>query len=1017
MEIVVFENETAERHATTYTMPDTFTINDVPKVTVIAPINKSFPDRHRVSLVINATDADGIDTAIASVTLPDGSNENLTMGPGMVGDNFSTDTMGTYWDPYSLTGPSQNCITDIDTTVPGKAFISLSGDGTPETDTYCIIGSNRALDGDFDINVSFDILSRTGNDGIVYIGLTEVPDPTSKSKTILYGVSNWSGYEAGYEVYANDGNYTGYPLYLRASNDTSGKLRIKRQGSNFSFYFWSGGWIEENLTQSTFDFARGLYISLQIESAYPGWGAVNVTFDDFGVDTLNYTIAIFNNTWQLGNYNVSFIVNDTLGITNRDAFTNFSVYLYNNKPSRPWILSPYIGQTISRLINITWSPVIDEEGNSLKFNITLLNPDFTYNSTLASDYGNSSSTKYEWNTSEYPDGVYSLEVLVFENETAERRSNNDTLAGNFTVDNTPPSVTNITPEAGTNYSQNSGVNISAIVTDLLSQVDVVIAEVVKPNGNYVNYTLANVVDFYSVEFNDTGLVGQYNVTFIANDTMNNINSTETTFFITYDTTPPAVFDPQPPEGYVTLLNNNVTISVIATDETSVSTIYANLTLPNGTTTTTTPVNDAYASDNSTILLLHLDEESGSPADSSGNSITAMFEGAGYTQNVTGKFNKAVLFDGSDAYINVSNEGGAFDFSSTESFTIEAWVNAMDIADPQPVACKRNPENTNTPAYCLAITADGLPYFTIRNSTGSTFTATATTNILEKLHHVAGVRDAASQECRIYVDGTREGTAYCPAIDTTNSQNLLIGMTPDMQYLLAGLVDEVRVSNVSRTGFSPDYYLLNYNNITQRGRYNITFFVNDTKNNINATTKTYFFRNARAIIDLLDYRDNIVNFTVTYTNASGVLNLSIIPNSTIRLIQLISHYESSPYSILRIGAAINESLFPPESNYTIDASGINFTQLNITRTATSGTIAYKCANFNTTTEMCMDLCLDGNETDSCPAQPLGLWTPIAYVTPGQNYTFVLYNATDPGFAEWNAAPVSYTHLTLPTIYSV
>ncbi|MEM4247038.1 MAG: LamG domain-containing protein, partial [Candidatus Woesearchaeota archaeon] len=359
LKVTVFENETIEKYATSSITYGTFTINDVPRITVVAPINESFPDRRRVSLVINATDANGIDAAIASVTLPDLSIENVTMGYRAVSDDFGTDTMGTYWDQYSLTGPSQNCITDIDTTMPGKAFISLSGDGAPETDTYCMIASTRAIDGDFDINITFDILSRIGQDGIVYLGLTEVPDPTSTSKTILYGISNWSGYEAGYEVYANDENYTGYPLYLRPSNDTSGKLRIKREGKNFSFYYWNNGWIEENLTQSTFDFARGLYVSFQIESAYPGWGSVNLTLDDFEVNSLNYTFAIFNNTWQTGNYNVTFTVNDTSGIINT-AFTNFSVYLYNNKPSKPWILAPYIGQLISGLFNITWSPVIDE---------------------------------------------------------------------------------------------------------------------------------------------------------------------------------------------------------------------------------------------------------------------------------------------------------------------------------------------------------------------------------------------------------------------------------------------------------------------------------------------------------------------------------------------------------------------------------------------------------------------------------------------------------------------------------
>ncbi|MEM2916441.1 MAG: LamG-like jellyroll fold domain-containing protein [Candidatus Woesearchaeota archaeon] len=1017
LEIVVFENETVERHATKYTMPDTFTINDLPRITVIAPINKSFPDRRRVSLVINATDSDGIDTAIASVTLPDLSIENVTMGYRAVSDDFSTDTMGTYWDQYSLTGPSQNCVTDIDTTMPGKAFISLSGDGTPETDTYCMIASTRAIDGDFDINITFDILSRIGQDGIVYLGLTEVPDPTTTSKTILYGISNWSGYEAGYEVYANDENYTGYPLYLRPSNDTSGKLRIKREGNNFSFYYWNNGWIEENLTQNTFDFARGLYVSFQIESAYPGWGSVNLTLDDFEVNSLNYTFAIFNNTWQTGNYNVTFTVNDTSGIINT-AFTNFSVYLYNNKPSKPWILAPYIGQLISGLFNITWSPVIDEEEDSLQFNITLLNADFTENQTIISDYGDSSTKNYEWNTSQYPDGIYSLNVTVFENETAEHLSNSDVLAGNFTIDNTPPAVIDLEPPPGTNYSQYIGVNISANVTDKYAGVSVVIAEVTTPTGTCTNYTLSNVLqDKYGFEFNNTATIGQYNVTFIANDTLNNINRTETTFFITYDITPPAVFDPRPIEGYGTYLNGNVSISVIASDETSISTIYANITLPNGTTITTTPVNDAYDSDNSTILLLHLDEESGNLIDSSGNNLTVNIIGTGYEQNITGKFRKGFRFYATDEYISAPDTGNVFDFSATTSFTVEIWANATNISAEQPLIARMDPSDENTPAFMLSITPEGIPYFTIRDATNTNFTATATTNVLEEWHHVAGVRNAQTNECLIYVDGNLEGNTTCPPTGIVLANDLLIGVSGDLVNLMEGMIDEVRISNTTRTGFSPDYYLTHYANLTQRGRYNITFFANDTRNNINATTTTYFIRKPKNIIDLLDYKNKFIDFTINYTNTSGVLHLNITtPHSTIKLIQATEHYESSPYSILRIGAAINESIFPLDTNYTIDASGLNFTTLNITRTATSGTIAYKCAHFNTTTEQCIDLCADGNEYN-CPEQPEGLWVPIKNITPGTDYTITLWNTTDPGFAEWNASQredETNTTLTTPVI---
>jgi hypothetical protein len=101
-------------------------------------------------------------------------------------------------------------------------------------------------------------------------------------------------------------------------------------------------------------------------------------------------------------------------------------------------------------------------------------------------------------------------------------------------------------------------------------------------------------------------------------------------------------------------------------------------------------------------------------------------------------------------------------------------------------------------------------------------------------------------------------------------------------------------------------------------------------------------------------------------------------------------------MVRVGQAIGEPIFPELSNFSMDVSELNFTLINVTATAAVGDLLYKCANFNRTLEQCVDKCADGTEDGDCPVQAEGLWTLFGNVTIGQNFTFLLTNATDPGF---------------------
>jgi outer membrane protein assembly factor BamB len=116
---------------------------------------------------------------------------------------------------------------------------------------------------------------------------------------------------------------------------------------------------------------------------------------------------------------------------------------------------------------------------------------------------------------------------VIQNESSET-NNNITTAVNVTA--IPPSVTNITPVAGTNFTANSAVEITANVTDNVA-VDTVFANITLPNSTSQMLQMFNSSgSIYNVTFSNTTLLDRYNVTIIANDTAGAVNDTETTYF-------------------------------------------------------------------------------------------------------------------------------------------------------------------------------------------------------------------------------------------------------------------------------------------------------------------------------------------------------------------------------------------------------------------------------------------------------------------------------------------------------
>ncbi|MEK6874531.1 MAG: hypothetical protein AABX52_02155 [Nanoarchaeota archaeon] len=129
----------------------------------------------------------------------------------------------------------------------------------------------------------------------------------------------------------------------------------------------------------------------------------------------------------------------------------------------------------------------------------------------------------------------------------------------LTASTSGPTIVNVTPN-GTKFVQNATVNITANVTDTLS-VDTVFANITLPNGSTRRLTMANASStIYRTNFSETGTIGLYNLTIIANDSSNNIATAASNFTIN-SSAPVIQFTNPTPSNNSEITSNFTTINV------------------------------------------------------------------------------------------------------------------------------------------------------------------------------------------------------------------------------------------------------------------------------------------------------------------------------------------------------------------------------------------------------------------------------------------------------------------------
>ncbi len=244
----------------------------------------------------------------------------------------------------------------------------------------------------------------------------------------------------------------------------------------------------------------------------------------------NYTVTNITSFNQTGIHNVSVIYPGSQN--------------YSSSFETHWINVTVLNDTESPVVNLIFPPnnSVTNENVTIIYNVTdnmdlLLDCNIYSNTSGAWQIDGSqqtaNATNGNWNYTNLSNGVYLWNV-----ECTDDSFNSAFAVENWTFivnvsgpDIIPPDVWNVNaiPQF---INQSENTLLSAFARDNVA-VDTVLAQVTYPDLTMNNFTMSPgmAVDQYLYDFINTMQVGNYSVRIFANDTSNNWNTTETTWFV------------------------------------------------------------------------------------------------------------------------------------------------------------------------------------------------------------------------------------------------------------------------------------------------------------------------------------------------------------------------------------------------------------------------------------------------------------------------------------------------------
>jgi len=280
----------------------------------------------------------------------------------------------------------------------------------------------------------------------------------------------------------------------------------------------------------TYPIIDGMPSESETDAAQPRQGQYEIWLflDRQIINIGNYTVTNTTSFNQSGLHNVTIIYPGSQN--------------YSNSYETHWINVSLINDTEPPVVNLEFplNNSITNENVTVIYNVTD-NMDLLLDCNIWSDTSGiwqidgsqqtSNASSNNWNYFNLPNGLYVWNVECIDDAlNSAFAPENWTFVVNASGDVIPPNVWNVsaTPQF---INQSETTQLEAFARDNVA-VDSVIAQVTYPDLTQNNFTmnLGMIVDQYLYDFSDTIQIGNYSVRIFANDTSNNWNTTETTWF-------------------------------------------------------------------------------------------------------------------------------------------------------------------------------------------------------------------------------------------------------------------------------------------------------------------------------------------------------------------------------------------------------------------------------------------------------------------------------------------------------
>jgi hypothetical protein len=794
-----------------------------PAVTNLAPSGTSYASGTVVNITVNVSDNIAVSVVSANITLPNGTISQVTLSnPGGTGYNASfsgTTLAGTYTIRIIAndTSSHQNYNTSVTSTF---AITDTTNPG--------VTGLRPVANTSYNAGEIIEIAANVTDNVAVSSVRANITYPNSTVQQVTLSLATGAKYNTSFTIPALNGRYN----LTFIANDTTNNVN-----STETTYFIVADTLNPSVTNLrpianvSYNTSNVIEIAANVsDNVALSTVLANVTYSNGTVQQLTLSLATgskYNTSFTapalIGRYNVTIIANDSSNNVNATETTYFNV----NDVTSPSVidLRPVAGTSynVSSVIEIAANV-----SDNVAVSTVLANVTYSNGTVQQLTLSLVSGTKYN-SSFTIPNLIGRFNVTIIANDSSNNVNATETTYFNVN-DVTSPNVIDLLPIANASYNTSNVIEIAANISDNVA-VSTVLANVTYSNGTVQQLTLSLVSGTkYNGSFTIPNLIGRFNVTIIANDSSNNVNATETTYFIVNDVTPPSVIDLRPVAGTNYNLSDVIDISANVSDNIDVSVVLANITYPNSTIQQITLINSLGSKYNNTFTV---------PALIGRYNVTFTANDTFNNVNYTGTTYFMVNDVINPAVVDLRPLSGT-NYNVSNSFEIAA--NVTDDVGISQVKANITYPNSTVQQITLSLAADSkynssftapnvIGTYTVRiiaNDTSNNVNSSETTTFV-----VNDVVKPSVVDLRP-LSGTNYNISNVIEVATNVTDDVTVSMVKANLTYPNSSIQELTLSlatgNKYNTSFTAPALL---------GQYNLTFFANDTSNNLNTSETTTF----------------------------------------------------------------------------------------------------------------------------------------------------------------------------------